>query len=214
MKKRTKLLGLDRTGEEKIVQLSLPLLAKADIIDDMMPFTLPAWLSNRTFPARVTDPREMLDLAIELAEDNVREGSGGPFGAVVFDGQGNFLGWGVNLVASSGTSIAHAEMVALAHAQIRAGVARLPLAWEACLAASAQPCSMCYGALPWSGIGHLWIAATREDVETLTGFDEGPLPSDWKGELQRRGIAVEIARERNRALQVLRDYRLGGGKLY
>ncbi len=181
---------------------------------DRMPFTLPSWLSRRTFPARASGLEEMLELAIDLAENNVREGTGGPFGAVVFDGQGDFLGWGVNLVASSGTSIAHAEIVALAHAQIRSGVARLPASWKACLAASAQPCCMCYGALPWSGITRLAMAATRDDVQLLTGFDEGPLPCDWRGELQKRGITAEVLRSQDRALRVLRDYRLRGGQLY
>ena len=70
----------------------------------------------------------------------------------------------------------------------------------------AQPCAMCYGALVWAGVDELLIAATADDVQTLAGFDEGPLPADWTGELERRGIAVHQGLMREHARDVLRDY--------
>src|SRR5258708_12254463 len=80
------------------------------------------------------------------------------------------------------------------------------------LAISAQPCCQCYGATIWAGIDELLIGARSQDVEELTEFDEGPLPADWVGELEMRGIAVkrDILREQARA--VFTRYReLGGG---
>ena len=50
------------------------------------------------------------------------------------------------------------------------------------------------------------IGARSEDVEELTPFDEGPLPADWIGELERRGIAVRRDILRDRAREVLRRY--------
>jgi tRNA(Arg) A34 adenosine deaminase TadA len=65
---------------------------------------------------------------------------------------------------------------------------------------------MCYGALMWAGIDELLIGARADDVQTLAGFDEGPLPVDWRGELERRGIAVQADLRRDEACDVLRRY--------
>ena len=48
----------------------------------------------------------------------------------------------------------------------------------------------------------------------LTEFDEGPLPADWIGELERRGIAVTRDVLRQDAREVLRAYGHGGGERY
>ena len=74
------------------------------------------------------------------------------------------------------------------------------------LATSAQPCAMGYGALIWAGIDTLLVGARADDVQTLAGFDEGPLPADWRGELERRGIAVHVDILRDQACAVLRRY--------
>jgi hypothetical protein len=48
----------------------------------------------------------------------------------------------------------------------------------------------------------------------LTEFDEGPLPADWIGELERRGIAVTRDLHRDAACEVLRRYGASGGAFY
>ena len=53
-----------------------------------------------------------------------------------------------------------------------------------------------------------------EDVEELTEFDEGPLPADGVGELERRGIAVVRDLHRDAARAVLRAYGESGGERY
>ncbi|MCC6562260.1 MAG: nucleoside deaminase, partial [Xanthomonadales bacterium] len=53
-----------------------------------------------------------------------------------------------------------------------------------------------------------------EDVMELTEFDEGPLPQDWVGELQRRGIAVRRDILRDECRDVLAFYRDSGGARY
>ena len=50
---------------------------------------------------------------------------------------------------------------------------------------ASQPCCQCYGATFWAGIDELLIGARADDVMELTEFDEGPLPADWTGELER-----------------------------
>ena len=66
----------------------------------------------------------------------------------------------------------------------------------------------------WAGIDRLLIGARAEDVMALTEFDEGPLPADWVGELERRGIAVTRDIERDAACDALRAYSARGGARY
>lgn len=169
--------------------------------------TLPPWIHDEVDAQRAyASAEEKVALAVQLSRRNVDHRSGGPFGAAVFRDD-RLVGVGVNRVVPHLCSIAHAEMLALATSQSRVQSYRLNLAGgRIALATSAQPCAMCFGALIWGGIDELLIAATADDVQTLAGFDEGPLPADWRGELQRRGITVREGVLRDFARDVLRDY--------
>lgn len=180
---------------------------------------LPAWL-RETVDAerRYADDHSRMTLAIELARRNIEHG-GGPFGAAIFDGEGRLLSAGVNQVLAQTCSAAHAEMLAFMSAQQRCRRFRLNaedggLPRPIVLATSAQPCCQCYGASVWAGIDALLIGARAEDVEALTEFDEGPLPADWIGELEKRGIAVRRDILREQACAVLREYTARGGARY
>lgn len=154
-------------------------------------------------------------LVIELARKNVEHKTGGPFAAGVF---GCETGWlvaiGVNLVESSNCSMAHAEMVAIALAQQSLGHFDLGadgMAHE--LVASTEPCAMCLGAIPWSGVRRVVCGARDEDARAI-GFDEGPKPTDWVGALRSRGIDVVRDVLRDEARAVLQDYAASGGLIY
>lgn len=183
--------------------------------------TLPAWVheSVDTAAAYVGDAAKVA-LAIDLAAHNVDAHSGGPFGAAVFGADDRIIAVGVNRVLPHSCSLAHAETMAYMLAQQRTQRARLNEAVDGTrigpitLATSAQPCCQCYGATVWAGIDRLLIGARSEDVESLTEFDEGPLPADWIGELQRRGIEVVRDVHRESACEVLRAYSAGGGTMY
>ena len=183
--------------------------------------TLPPWVHEAVDAARTypTDD-DKVGLAIALSRRNVDAASGGPFGAAVFGPDGRLIAVGVNRVLPSRCSVAHAEMMAYMLAQQRTQRARLNRDDEdrpvgpITLATSAQPCCQCYGATIWAGIDRLLIGARAEDVMALTPFDEGPLPADWVGELERRGIAVVRDVRRDEACEVLRAYGTGGGARY
>ena len=179
--------------------------------------TLPAWVHETVDTARTyPDDEAKVALAVELSRHNIQAQSGGPFGAAVFGPDDRILSVGVNRVLPQACSLAHAETMAYMLAQQRTQRARLneldpgvrigPIT----LATSAQPCCQCYGATIWAGIDRLLIGARSEDVEALTEFDEGPLPADWVGELERRGIAVVRDLHRDAACAVLRDYGQSG----
>lgn len=177
---------------------------------------LPAWIDEEIGAPRLyADADARIDLAIRLAIRNIDEASGGPFGAAIFTEEGELVAAAVNRVLPQRCSAAHAEVVAFIAAQSRLGRARINEDGRRyILSTSAQPCAMCYGASFWAGIDVLEIGARNTDVMELSEFDEGPLPADWAGELEKRGITVvrDVLRERSR--DVFRRYAEAGGSSY
>jgi tRNA(Arg) A34 adenosine deaminase TadA len=174
--------------------------------------TLPPWIEEVADASRryLTD-EERVGLAIELSQRNIQHGSGGPFGAAVFDEHGRLIAAAANRVVPQTCSVAHAEMLAYMAAQQRLASHRLnEQGGHYTLATSSQPCCQCYGATVWAGIDTLLIGARAEDVEALTEFDEGPLPADWIGELERRSITVRRDILRDEACAVLAAYGTSG----
>lgn len=178
--------------------------------------TLPAWVHESVDTTRAySGDDDKVALAIELSRLNVQARSGGPFGAAVFGPGDRVIAVGVNRVLPHNCSLAHAETMACMLAQQRTQQSRLnDSGGPITLATSAQPCCQCYGAMFWAGIDALLIGARSEDVMRLTEFDEGPLPADWVGELERRGIAVVRDLHRDAACEVLRSYGEQGGQFY
>lgn len=155
-------------------------------------------------------------LVIELSRLNVEHRTGGPFAAAVFEiDTGRLIAAGVNLVLQAGLSMAHAEMVALSLAQKTLCEHRLSLRSKGRyeLFTSCQPCAMCLGAIPWSGIASLVCAAREEDAR-LAGFDEGHKPSDWIENLRTRGIQVQLDCFREQAAAVIQSYARQDGTVY
>lgn len=153
-------------------------------------------------------------LAVALSAENVRNGTGGPFGAIVInEDNGQLLAAGVNLVTDLELSVAHAEMVALSLAQEELGQWHLGQGGNTALVASCEPCAMCFGAVPWSGVGKLICGARKSDAEAA-GFDEGDKPLDWHQCLERRGINVTRDVLRAEAAAVLMEYANNAGEIY
>jgi tRNA(Arg) A34 adenosine deaminase TadA len=177
---------------------------------------LPPWLGalvqreTRAFESAESRMR----FALELARQNIAQRTGGPFGAAVFAADsGRLVSAGVNLVEASNCSMAHAEMIAVALAQQAVGHYDLGAAGVYELATSTEPCAMCLGAIPWSGVRRVVCAAHGEDAAAI-GFDEGAKPADWVGELQKRGIEVVRDVLRDEARDVLQQYAKAGGLIY
>ena len=182
--------------------------------------SLPPWLLEE-LPALaaappLATPEERVRLANRLADRNWRAGNGGPFAAIVVDtASGALVSAGVNVVLSTGLSSMHAEVMALSLAQRALG--RWDLGAEGAeleLVVNWSPCVMCYGATMWSGVRALTIAGEGAEVEELTGFDEGPMPEDWIGEFERRGIRVSVGVGHDEALDVFRAFGASDAVVY
>jgi len=184
---------------------------------NIIEFTLPEWLAEYAGSYRVSVVlEERMRFVIEAARRNIEEKTGGPFAAAVFEHEtGKLVSLGVNLVVSRNSSILHAEMVAIMLAQQQLGTYDLGApgmpAHE--LLSSAEPCAMCFGALPWSGVRYVATGARSEDAKSI-GFDEGAKPENWIAELESRGIQVSTDVERKRARKVLFIYQQSGGRIY
>ena len=105
--------------------------------------------------------------AIRLSLDKMREGCGGPFGAVVVK-DGRIISRGWNRVTTSNDPTAHAEVVAIREA---CAVLNSFILRGCELYASCEPCPMCLGAIYWSRVDRLFFAASRQDAASA-GFDD------------------------------------------
>ncbi len=178
---------------------------------------MPAWLENFYQQAYVLDGsiESKMDFTIKIAAQNIKEG-GGPFAATIFEKNStNLISIGINLVTKSHLSIAHAEIIAICAAQRKFSNHNLS---KVCaegveLFSTTEPCAMCTGAIPWSGIKWLVYGATKQDASEI-GFDEGAKPKNWIQEYEKRGI--EVVREVNResARKVLLEYHKNKGIMY
>ena len=153
--------------------------------------------------------------AIALSRQNVKQKTGGPFGAAIFERDtGKLVSIGVNQVVALNAAAAHAEVLALTLAQQALGSFTLGNAKSYDLVTSAQMCAMCCGAVSWSGVRRVFYGATSTDVETIVGFDEGPIHPNWIAELQSRGIEAIGPLLQEEARSVLRLYAENEGIIY
>jgi len=126
---------------------------------------------------------EWMRQAIALAVENVREGRGGPFGAVIVK-DGQVIATGVNSVTAAYDPTAHAEVVA-----IRAACRNLSQHQLAgCeIYSSCEPCPMCLGAIYWARPKAYYFACTRESAAEA-GFDDAFIYDELHLDPSKRSI--------------------------
>ncbi len=108
--------------------------------------------------------------AIALAIENVREGRGGPFGAVIVRGT-TVIATGANRVTASNDPTAHAEVTAIRNACAALGSFEL----RGCaIYTSCEPCPMCLAAIYWSRLDAIFYGSTALDAASA-GFDDSLL---------------------------------------
>jgi tRNA(Arg) A34 adenosine deaminase TadA len=168
---------------------------------------LPDWLAEMALPATPASDEACMRFAITAASENVKRGTGGPFGAVIRnDETGEVVGVGVNVVLASGNAVLHAETVAISLAG--------PRVWHgATLFTSCEPCIMCLGASHWARLARIVSAALKEDAEAA-GFSEGAGTEQLRAEMEARGVTFRSGFMREDGVAVLRDYNIRGLPVY
>ncbi len=131
---------------------------------------------------------EFLRRAIQLATENVLQGAGGPFGALVVR-DGRIVGEGANTVTASHDPTAHAEVNAIRAAAKALGTFTL----AGCeLYSSCEPCPMCLAAAYWARLDGIYYGASAADA-ARAGFDDDFLYGELrKGSAQRRLPATQL----------------------
>jgi len=179
--------------------------------------SLPEWINEYSLTYQASnDLKARMKFVIQASRINVEKKTGGPFAAAIFEIEtGKLVSLGVNLVMSQGLSILHAEVVAISIAQKKLGVYDLganSLPRHELLT-STEPCAMCLGAIPWSGVKKVVTAAFDQDARNI-GFDEGQKPLDWIASLNERNIEVVSNIERDEAIKVMQLYSDSDNPIY
>jgi tRNA(Arg) A34 adenosine deaminase TadA len=113
------------------------------------------------------DENIFMQEAIQLSIQNVLEGKGGPFGAVIVK-DGKIIARGANSVTAHNDPTAHAEVVAIREACKNLNTFQL----DGCeIYTSCEPCPMCLGAIYWARPAKLFYANSKEDAAAIA-FDD------------------------------------------
>jgi len=132
------------------------------------------------------DQQDFMRRAIALADQNVANGTGGPFGSVVVR-DGKIIGEGANIVTGSHDPTAHAEIVAIREACRTLGSHSL----AGCeIYASCEPCPMCLSAIYWARIDRAWFGNTAADAADI-GFDDAFLYRELAVPMADRSLPIE-----------------------
>lgn len=141
----------------------------------------------------VTDPSQLLAVALDEAKAGLREG-GVPIGAALFDRSGTVLGRGHNRRVQDGDPSMHAETAAFRNAGRRPGYA------DTIMVTTLSPCWYCSGLVRQFGIGELIVG---ED-QTFHGGQ------DWLAEL---GVRVTTLNDPE-CIQLMTDFIAGRPDLW
>lgn len=121
--------------------------------------------------------------AIQLSNDKMQAGFGGPFGAVITK-DGQVIAEGFNQVTSSNDPTAHAEITAIRQACQVLGSFDL----KGCeIYTSCEPCPMCLSAIYWARLDAIYYANSREDAAEI-GFDDAMLYDEIPKPILERSI--------------------------
>lgn len=129
--------------------------------------------------------------AINLSVNNVQQGIGGPFGAVVVK-DGKIIARGTNLVTANNDPTAHAEVVAIRNACVVLQSFQL----DGCeIYTSCEPCPMCLGAIYWARPSKLFYANSKEDAAAINFDDQFIYEEIAKPIAERKLFTMQLMRE-------------------
>lgn len=121
--------------------------------------------------------------AIRLASENVKNGTGGPFGCVIVK-DGEIIAKAANSVTSTNDPTAHAEVNAIRLACEHLNSFQLI---DCEIYSSCEPCPMCLGAIYWARPKAVYFGASKTDAAEA-GFDDSFIYSQLEKPLSDRMI--------------------------
>ena len=110
---------------------------------------------------------KFMKMAIDEARKGIKEGHGGPFGAVVVK-NGEVVAKGHNKVVLNNDPTCHGEIDAIRKACKKLGTFDL----DGCeIYTTGYPCPMCFGAIMWSSIDRIYYGCDLKENEEI-GFSD------------------------------------------
>ncbi|MGW6302582.1 nucleoside deaminase [Peribacillus butanolivorans] len=127
-----------------------------------------------------------MEMAVQLAYENVLAKNGGPFGAIIVK-DGVVVGRGCNNVTTTNDPTAHAEVQAIRDACRNLNSYQLT---DCEIYTSCEPCPMCIGALYWARPKVIYYACTKEDAACI-GFDDHFIYQELALPMENRSIKMQ-----------------------
>ena len=141
-----------------------------------------------------------MEIAKQNAEEGIKKGEGGPFGAVIVDKDGNIISNGNNRVIMEKDPTAHAEISAIREACKKLNTYDLS---EYILYTSCEPCPMCLSAIIWANIKKVYYGCTKEDAGKI-GFRDDMIYEYLKDE--KKDLIHLEKLDRESCLEVFEKY--------
>ncbi len=129
--------------------------------------------------------QKFLEIAVNLALENIRSG-GGPFGAIIVK-DGELIASGVNSVTNHNDPTAHAEINAIRKACKHLSDFNL----SGCIIySSCEPCPMCLSAIYWAHLDAVYFGATHRDAADA-GFDDSYIYHELRSKPDERHLVLK-----------------------
>lgn len=128
--------------------------------------------------------KNFMKIAIAEAELGLKNGDGGPFGAVVVR-DGKIISRARNEVLKNNDPTCHAEIQAIRKASQKLKKFELT---DCEIYSTCEPCPMCLAAIFWARIPRLFFGATRDDASKI-GFDDAKIYDFLSGKISKMPLA-------------------------
>jgi guanine deaminase len=138
-----------------------------------------------------------MQIAIEEAKEGIRNGHGGPFGAVIVK-DGEIISKGHNRVVVNNDPTCHGEMDAIRRACQKLKTFDL----SGCeIYTTGYPCPMCMCAILWANIDKVYYGCNTTDTEII-GFRD----KDFEDSIPQRKIEKCEELDRDECLKLYEEY--------
>ena len=143
-----------------------------------------------------------MKLANENAKRGIKNGDGGPFGAIILDENLNIIANGNNKVLKNN------EIVAIREACKKLNTYDLS---KCILYTSCEPCPMCLSAIIWANIKTVYYGCTKEDAGEI-GFRDDIIYDYLKGKNTKLINLKQL--DRQECIKTMEEYKNTKGIIY
>ena len=151
---------------------------------------------------------EFMEKAIRKARQGMKK-ENSPFGACVVK-DGKVVAVAHNTVLERNDPTDHAEINAIRLACKKLKTHKLT---DCAIYSTTEPCPMCFSAIFWAKMGAIVYGTDIRDVKKL-GFKELTISNQEMKKMGGAGIKIKKGFMRKECLELLNDWKKGGGKTY